>query len=54
MTELATVQTRKQILNVVNLSREIWIERYLPIVGRAQVNYRTEKTPGEHPAPDGS
>lgn len=39
MTHFSRVQTREQIVDVVNLAREIWMEHYVPIIGREQVDY---------------
>ena len=39
MTHFARVQTREQIVDVVNLAREIWTDHYVPIIGQEQVDY---------------
>lgn len=43
MTGLASVRTREQISDVVNLAREIWTEHYVPIIGQEQVEYMLGK-----------
>jgi diamine N-acetyltransferase len=37
------VSTEKQIEMVESLAREIWTEHYIPIIGKAQVEYMLEK-----------
>ncbi len=37
------VSTERQIEIVVSLAREIWAEHYIPIIGKAQVDYMLER-----------
>lgn len=39
MTTFVPVHTDEQIAEVVRLARAIWVEHYVPIIGRAQVEY---------------
>jgi len=47
MIELARVQTREQISDIVNLAREIWTDHYVPIIGREQVDYMLDRFQSE-------
>ncbi|MEA5445601.1 GNAT family N-acetyltransferase [Gammaproteobacteria bacterium AB-CW1] len=39
MVEIVKVSTETQIAAVARLAREIWVDHYAPIIGRAQVDY---------------
>jgi GNAT superfamily N-acetyltransferase len=41
--EFVPVQTPEELQAVADLAREIWYEYYVPIVGRAQVDYMVDK-----------
>jgi GNAT superfamily N-acetyltransferase len=41
--EFVPVRTAAQIATVADLAREIWYEYYVPIIGRAQVDYMVGK-----------
>lgn len=43
MTDVTRVRTQEQILDVVNLAREIWNEHYGSIIGQEQVDYMLDK-----------
>ena len=43
MTTFKPVHSRGDIETVALLAREIWYEHYVPIIGRAQVDYMVEK-----------
>ena len=43
MTDITRVLSREQIMDVVNLAREIWTDHYVPIIGQAQVDYMLGK-----------
>ena len=41
--QLVTVTSASQVADVARLAREIWDEYYVPIIGRAQVEYMVAK-----------
>jgi GNAT superfamily N-acetyltransferase len=41
--EVKAVRDSSEIENVAGLAREIWYEHYVPIIGRAQVDYMVPK-----------
>ena len=43
MIRIIKVHSKQQIADVVTLAQEIWQEHYLPIVGKAQIDYMLEK-----------
>ncbi|SDB55926.1 hypothetical protein SAMN05660653_02812 [Desulfonatronum thiosulfatophilum] len=43
MTDIIRVESQGQIRDVVNLSREIWTEHYVSIVGQEQIEYMLDK-----------
>lgn len=47
MTDLTRIRSRDQILDVVNLAREIWSDHYVPIIGQEQVDYMLGKFQSE-------
>jgi len=47
MISIGKVNTAEQIADVARLAREIWQEHYVPITGRAQVDYMLDKFQGE-------
>ncbi len=47
MSTFTKVRTREQIIDVVNLARQIWTDHYLTIIGQEQVDYMLEKFQSE-------
>lgn len=43
MIRIDTVESERGIAEVARLAREIWLEHYVPIIGRAQVDYMLDK-----------
>ena len=43
MTAFLAVHTAQEVAEVAGLATEIWYEYYVPIIGRAQVDYMVEK-----------
>ena len=43
MTAFTAVQTAEDIAIIARLAREIWYEHYVPLIGRAQVDYMVDK-----------
>jgi GNAT superfamily N-acetyltransferase len=43
VTALSPVRSTEQIASIARLAREIWYEHYVPIIGRAQVEYMVDK-----------
>lgn len=47
MTGLIKVETPEQIADTAALARKIWIDHYVPIIGKVQVDYMLEKFQSE-------
>jgi len=45
--EMVAVRNREQIATVAKLARDIWTDHYVPIIGRAQVDYMLERFQSE-------
>jgi GNAT superfamily N-acetyltransferase len=41
--ELVPVTTSEQVADVARMAREVWYEYYVPLIGRAQVDYMVPK-----------
>ncbi|MEI6219648.1 MAG: GNAT family N-acetyltransferase [bacterium] len=48
MISFRRVRSMKQVMTVVRLAREIWMEHYVPIVGQEQVEYMLKNFQSEH------